>query len=44
MVLTLDIKVSRQERRFLQHKIIVMNLLTSHHTLPFKEPINGKLV
>lgn len=44
VVLTLDIKVSRDERQFLQYKITMKNLLISHHTLPFKAPINGRVV
>ena len=42
--LTLDIQVSGVERQFLQHTITLIHLLSSHHILPFKELINGRVV
>lgn len=37
VALTLDRKVTGDERQSLQREIAVMNLLACHHTLPFKE-------
>lgn len=44
VALTLNIKVTEDERQFLQHKIAIKKLLTSHHILPFKETLNGRIV
>lgn len=44
VALTLNIKVTEDERQFLQHKIAIKKLLTSHHTLPCKEPLSGRIV